>query len=65
MMPDTAWIELVETGWNVLVDADRVKIVAATKGEDHCQKIPAGEIYGDGQAGEKIAGILKGILSRL
>ncbi|MFA0887641.1 MAG: non-hydrolyzing UDP-N-acetylglucosamine 2-epimerase [Synergistales bacterium] len=65
MMRDTAWIELVEAGWNVLVDADRKKIVMAANGVKKAQRAPLEEIYGDGQAGEKIAGILWDFLPRL
>jgi len=59
MMPDTGWIELVEARWNVLVDADRGKIVEKAfyaKNSDN----PKGEdLYGDGKAGEKIAAICR------
>ena len=59
MMPDTGWIELVEAGWNVLVDADREKIVdLALHHEPSFTKKPKG-LYGDGKAGAKIAEILK------
>jgi UDP-N-acetylglucosamine 2-epimerase (non-hydrolysing) len=58
MMPDTAWIELVEAGWNVLVDADREKILAVANGEKRCPEISAGGIYGEGHAGERIASLL-------
>lgn len=58
MMPDTGWIELVEAGWNVLVDADKEKIVGlALDHEPSTQKRPEG-LYGDGKAGDKIAEIL-------
>ncbi|MBN1552554.1 UDP-N-acetylglucosamine 2-epimerase (non-hydrolyzing) [bacterium] len=58
MMPDTGWIELVEAGWNTLVDADREKIIdLALNYEPTTQKKPEG-LYGDGEAGEKIAEIL-------
>lgn len=58
MMPDTAWIELVEAGWNVLVDADREKIVSIAL-EPALNAKNQKEIYGNGRAGEKIAMILK------
>jgi UDP-N-acetylglucosamine 2-epimerase (non-hydrolysing) len=58
LMEDTGWIELVNIGWNVLVDADKNKIIESvinhspdfSKFNDH--------IYGDGKAGEKIVSIL-------
>jgi len=59
MMPDTGWIELVEAGWNVLVDADKERII--DKVFTHEPPINAPEnLYGDGRAGEKIADILGG-----
>lgn len=58
MMPDTAWIELVEAGWNVLVDADREKIISIALGPE-VTATKQGEIYGNGHAGEMIAKILK------
>lgn len=57
MMPDTGWIELIEAGWNVLVDADKDLII--DKAFSHEPPVNAPEnLYGDGRAGEKIAGIL-------
>lgn len=58
MMPDTGWIELVEAGWNTLVDADREKIVDLALHQEPSVKKKPEELYGDGKAGEKIAGIL-------
>jgi len=58
MMPDTAWIELVEAGWNVLVDAGKGTIVKEALSEGKESKSNAELIYGDGQAGQKIADIL-------
>jgi UDP-N-acetylglucosamine 2-epimerase (non-hydrolysing) len=57
LMPDTAWIELVETGWNVLVDADKNKICEITLDEKF---IDSGtqNLYGKGDAGEQIASLL-------
>lgn len=59
MMPDTAWIELVETGWNVLVDADRENILAEALRDKACLNMPKRAIYGDGKAGEKITKLLE------
>ncbi|HPD39418.1 MAG TPA: UDP-N-acetylglucosamine 2-epimerase [Mesotoga infera] len=57
MMPDTGWIELVEAGWNVLVDADKDLII--NKAFNHEPPVNAPEdLYGDGRAGEKIAEIV-------
>jgi UDP-GlcNAc3NAcA epimerase len=52
MRDSTEWVELVESGWNTLVGADRDKIVGAMRGI----QIPAGRtnLYGDGHAGINI-----------
>ena len=49
---ETEWVETVETGWNVVVGADRKKIVDAVR----CCKPdnPRPELYGNGRAAEKI-----------
>jgi UDP-N-acetylglucosamine 2-epimerase len=49
-------VETVETGWNVIVGADRGKIVEAVR----CFKLgnPRPELYGDGRASQKIVEIL-------
>lgn len=60
MMPDTGWIELVEMGRNVLVDADREKIVDEALRHVLTVIEKPDDLYGDGNAGEKIARVLKG-----
>ena len=55
---ETAWVETVEAGWNVLVGADRRKIVEAVRSFH-----PQGEranLFGDGQASVKVVEILSG-----
>jgi UDP-GlcNAc3NAcA epimerase len=59
VMPDTGWRELTDAGWNILSKADEIK--------DKMNYIINNEIdskteniYGDGNAGEKIAGLIKG-----
>ena len=59
MMPDTGWIELVEAGWNVLVDADRGKIVDLALRHNPSNQEKPEKLYGDGDAGERIAEILE------
>ena len=48
----TEWIETVETGWNVLVGADKNKIVSAVESVSIPKTWP--ELYGNGQSGELI-----------
>jgi UDP-N-acetylglucosamine 2-epimerase (non-hydrolysing) len=57
MMPDTGWIELVEAGWNVLVDADKEFIIEKAFKHNLSDNISS-DIYGNGSAGEKIVDIL-------
>ena len=55
---ETEWVETVEAGWNVLVGADRRKIVEAVR-----NFYPQGEranLFGDGQASVKVVEILSG-----
>ncbi len=55
---DTEWPETVETGWNVIVGADRQKIVAAIRDfRPSSQRRP--EIFGDGRAAARIARLLE------
>ena len=55
---ETEWVETVEAGWNVLVGADRRKIVEAVESFH-----PQGEranLFGNGQASVKVVEILSG-----
>ena len=58
MRTETEWVETVEAGWNVVVGADRERIVEAVR----CFKTdnPGPELYGDGRATENIVKILLG-----
>ncbi len=54
---ETEWVETVDDGWNILVGADKKKILEAIKSFK-----PGGErreSYGDGNASEKIANIIE------
>ncbi len=52
MRTETEWVETVETGWNIVVGADRKNIVEAV-GSFKTDN-PRPELYGDGRAAEKI-----------
>jgi UDP-N-acetylglucosamine 2-epimerase len=58
LRPETEWVETVQTGWNVIVGADRDAIVrAATQ-----RAWPAGPpppVFGDGHAAERIVEVLE------
>jgi UDP-N-acetylglucosamine 2-epimerase (non-hydrolysing) len=53
----TEWIETVSTGWNILTDAIKDKIIWAIKEFNPKGKINL-KIFGDGRASEKIASII-------
>ncbi|MHC4713023.1 MAG: non-hydrolyzing UDP-N-acetylglucosamine 2-epimerase [Planctomycetota bacterium] len=55
---ETEWVETVESGWNRLVGADAARIVSAV---EHFETVRLGEppaLYGDGDAGGRIAAVL-------
>jgi UDP-GlcNAc3NAcA epimerase len=53
---ETEWIETVELGWNILTGADCDRIVKAVTTFNAPSNHPP--LYGDGQAAEKILGVL-------
>jgi UDP-N-acetylglucosamine 2-epimerase len=53
MRTETEWVETVEAGWNVVVGADREKIVEAVI--SFKPPVQRQELYGDGRAGESTA----------
>ena len=58
---ETEWVELVENGFNILVGADKEKILKAyDKSNKSLSKIQLSDLYGDGKAAQKI---VKGLLS--
>lgn len=56
MRDSTEWVELVETGWNTLVGADRARIREAIKGRKTPRDRPP--LYGEGHAAEVILNTL-------
>lgn len=58
MRTETEWMETVETGWNVVVGADKIKITNAVMSFKTALTRP--EFYGDGRAAKKIVDILSG-----
>jgi UDP-N-acetylglucosamine 2-epimerase (non-hydrolysing) len=54
----TEWTETVEDGWNVLVDANKEKIV--TMSDEFEPKGKQRNVFGEGNASEKIAKIIGG-----
>lgn len=55
MRDQTEWVELVENGFNVLVGADRQKLIDEVKAIEHKSLDFSMNLYGKGNAGEEIA----------
>jgi len=60
LRPETEWVETVADGWNVLVGADRERILSAIN--NLIPPVLQHDHYGDGRASEAIAEILNGSL---
>jgi UDP-GlcNAc3NAcA epimerase len=54
----TEWRETIDAGWNVLVDLDASKALAALDREPPPQRPP---LYGDGHAGARVVDALLGL----
>jgi len=52
----TEWTETVDAGWNVLVDLDPDRAVAALERTPPAERPP---LYGDGRAGERVVEALR------
>ncbi len=58
LRPETEWVETVETGWNVIADADAVRIVTAA-GKDDWPQAGTREAFGRGDAGKRIVDVIE------
>ena len=57
MRDSTEWVELVDSGWNTLVGANKDKIISAVRNISVPKVYP--ELYGDGNCTQKICDVLK------
>jgi UDP-GlcNAc3NAcA epimerase len=58
LRPSTEWVDTVEVGANVLVDADPQRIAAAVDAAQMPEERPP--LYGDGDASTRVAAALGG-----
>ena len=58
--PSTEWVETIEEGWNVLVDADPTRILEGLSSPPRADARPP--LYGDGTAAAQITEILESFL---
>jgi len=63
VMPDTGWRELVEVGWNVLVDGrgSSWDLVLRLSDTENCFDKTLEAVYGEGNAAKKIAEIINSL----
>lgn len=55
---ETEWVETVDAGWNTIVDCDRDRIMAAVDRVDEVRCLARPELYGGGDASDKIVELL-------
>jgi UDP-GlcNAc3NAcA epimerase len=58
LRPETEWVETVEAGWNVVVGANRERIVGVVNGHVWSQNTPP-LLFGDGHASQAIVQLLE------
>lgn len=56
LRPETEWVETVDAGWNVIVGAERNRIVEAVASVFNVREDE--QLYGDGQSSQKISALL-------
>ncbi len=57
LRPETEWVETVAAGWNVLVGADRARILDAVRSLTAPAQRPA--VYGDGRSAQRIVALME------
>ena len=57
----TEWVETVDAGWNVLVDLDREKALAALERRPSDERP---ELYGGGRAAERVVDVVSAYTAR-
>ena len=55
---ETEWIELVDAGWNVLVDTDGEAMLAVAEDVETIRRREHPDFYGDGEASDRIVQII-------
>ncbi len=58
---ETEWVETLDDGWNTIVGADPKRIVKAIRSSPVGRPRP--EVYGDGQAANKVVGVVEQALN--
>ncbi len=61
---ETEWVELIEHGFNSLVGTDQKKILSSYHDNMHNPFPNVHDLYGDGKASHKIAGIMTAYLTQ-
>lgn len=56
---ETEWIETVESGWNILVGADKHRIINGIRCSSRLRAVRPESVYGDGDAASQICKILQ------